>query len=103
MMNALCGAVKFDAFMRFRSSHRPGFDAEHSNQNFGVLLGVTPEGVCTVALFYRIYTTTFEIGEPFGALQGAKTMAVAELTHAPALDDQMKNALVAFRKTLTDA
>ncbi|OWU75522.1 hypothetical protein ATO1_17715 [Phaeobacter sp. 22II1-1F12B] len=66
-----------------------------------MFLGNTSEGLCTVVLFYRIYTTTFEIGEPFGALQGAKTMAVAELTHAPALDDQMKNALVAFRKTLT--
>lgn len=64
----------------------------------------------TVVLFYNRYNTKNEkrqvnpeTGESFGQPQVADTLAVKELTHGPALDDERIDALVAFMKTLTDA
>ncbi|NVO25370.1 cytochrome c peroxidase [Donghicola mangrovi] len=64
----------------------------------------------TVILFYNRYNsrdpkrwTNPETGEPFGVPQVPQTLAVTELTHGPALDDQRIDALVAFLETLTDS
>lgn len=63
----------------------------------------------TVVLFYNQYNTTNperrinpETGAPFAPPDIPETLAVKELTHGPALDDQRVDALVAFLKTLTD-
>ncbi|MEM8554155.1 MAG: cytochrome c peroxidase [Pseudomonadota bacterium] len=63
----------------------------------------------TVILFYNRYNTKSEprqinpeTGERFGPIPVRDTLAVEELTHGPALDDQRIDALVAFLKTLTD-
>ncbi|GGK50679.1 cytochrome-c peroxidase [Salinarimonas ramus] len=63
----------------------------------------------TVILFYNTYNTRSqarrinpETGEPFGPPPHPETLALEELEHGPALDDQRIDALVAFLKTLTD-
>lgn len=63
----------------------------------------------TVVLFYNQYNTRSdarrinpETGLPFGAPEVAANLAVAELTHGPALDDRRIDALVAFLRALTD-
>ncbi|MGJ3264428.1 MAG: cytochrome-c peroxidase [Salinarimonas sp.] len=67
------------------------------------------EDLRTVILFYNTYNTRSErrrinpeTGEPFGPPPHPKTLALEELEHGPALDDQRIDALVAFLKTLTD-
>ncbi len=64
----------------------------------------------TVVLFYNQFNTKSdtrrinpETGQTFRPPQVAKTLAVKELTHGPALDDQRIDALVAFMKILTDS
>ena len=64
----------------------------------------------TVVLFYNQYNTRSEArrinpetGEHFGPPQVAHTLAMDELTHGPALEDERIDAIVAFLKTLTDA
>lgn len=64
----------------------------------------------TVVLFYNIYNTSSddrlvnpETGQPFGDPQVPDTIALEELEHGPALDDERVDAIVAFLKTLTDA
>lgn len=64
----------------------------------------------TVVLFYNQYNTRAEArrinpetGLPFGRPELAANLAVAELTHGPALDDRRIDALVAFLRALTDA
>ena len=63
----------------------------------------------TVILFYNRYNSKNaaravnpETGEPFGLPEVMDSLAVTELTHGPALDDQRIDALVAFLETLTD-
>ena len=64
----------------------------------------------TVVLFYNKYNSRAaarqinpETGEAWRFPEVATTLAVKELTHGPALDDQRIDALVAFMETLTDA
>ena len=64
----------------------------------------------TVILFYNKYNTRSqtrqinpETGRPWRWPEVPQNLAVKELTHGPALDDQRIDALVAFLKTLTDA
>ncbi|WP_349369381.1 cytochrome c peroxidase [Salinarimonas sp.] len=64
----------------------------------------------TVVLFYNTYNTRSqtrrinpETGAPFGPPPHPDTLALEDLEHGPALDDQRIDALVAFLKTLTDA
>ncbi len=64
----------------------------------------------TVVLFYNKYNTLSEArqinpetGKPWQKPEIGQNLAVKELTHGPALDDQRIDALVAFMKTLTDA
>ena len=57
----------------------------------------------TVALFHGIYHTKPETGEPLGAPQVVRTLAVAKLTHGPAPNDRSMDAVVAFRRMLTYA
>ena len=64
----------------------------------------------TVVLFYNKYNSRSqarqinpETGEPWRWPEVPQNLAVKELTHGPALDDQRIDALVAFLKTLTDA
>lgn len=57
----------------------------------------------TVALFHGIYHTKPETGEPLGAPQVVRTLAVAKLTHGSAPNDHRMDALVAFRRMLTYA
>lgn len=68
------------------------------------------EDLRTVVLFYNRYNSKDparqinpETGVNFGDPEIAKTLAVQELTHGPALSDKRVDALVAFMKTLTDA
>lgn len=68
------------------------------------------EDLRTVVLFYNQFNTRSEkrrinpeTGHPFGPPAVMQTLAVKELTHGPALDDERVDALVAFLKTLTDA
>lgn len=64
----------------------------------------------TVILFYNKYNSRSqarqinpETGQPWRWPEVPQNLAVKELTHGPALDDQRIDALVAFLKTLTDA
>lgn len=64
----------------------------------------------TVILFYNKYNTVArarqinpETGKPWRVPEVPHTLAVKELTHGPALEDERIDALVAFLKTLTDA
>ncbi len=57
----------------------------------------------TVALLYGTYNTKPETGEPLGAPQVVRTLAVAELTHGPAPNDRSMDRVVAFRKMHTYA
>lgn len=64
----------------------------------------------TVILFYNIYNTKSaarlinpETGAAFGPPPVPDTLALKELEHGPALEDNRIDALVAFLKTLTDA
>ncbi|WP_371168239.1 cytochrome-c peroxidase [Aliiroseovarius sp. 2305UL8-7] len=64
----------------------------------------------TVVEFYNKYNTLDaerqinpETGKPWAMPEVPQNLAVAELTHGPALDDKRIDALVAFMKTLTDA
>lgn len=64
----------------------------------------------TVVLFYNRYNSKSaarqinpETGKVFGQPEVPETLAVKELTHGPALEDDRIDALVAFMKTLTDA
>ncbi|PIE12379.1 MAG: methylamine utilization protein MauG [Rhodobacterales bacterium] len=63
----------------------------------------------TVVLFYNRYNSKAEArqinpetGKVFGNPEVPQTLAVKELTHGPALEDERIDALVAFMKTLTD-
>ncbi|WP_245258995.1 cytochrome-c peroxidase [Salinarimonas rosea] len=63
----------------------------------------------TVILFYNTYNTRSErrrinpeTGAPFGPPPHPGTLALEDLEHGPALDDQRIDALVAFLETLTD-
>jgi len=61
----------------------------------------------TVVLFYDTYnhptrTTNPETGQPWGKPEVADNLALKELEHGPALEDERVDALVAFMKTLTD-
>ncbi|GAA0700495.1 cytochrome-c peroxidase [Marinobacterium maritimum] len=61
----------------------------------------------TVVLFYDKYnnptrTNNPETGEPWGKPEVADTLALKELEHGPALEDERVDAIVAFLKTLTD-
>lgn len=67
------------------------------------------EDLRTVVLFYNRYNSRSaarqvnpETGRAFGSPPVPGTLAMRELTHGPALDDQRIDALVAFLKTLTD-
>lgn len=64
----------------------------------------------TVVLFYNSYNARNparhinpETGQPFAPPPVPETLAMDELTHGPALNDQRIDALVAFLRTLTDA
>jgi len=64
----------------------------------------------TVILFYNSYNARNpqrhinpETGAPFDPPPVPETLAMEELTHGPALNDQRIDALVAFLRTLTDA
>nr|WP_206198028.1 cytochrome c peroxidase [Shimia sediminis] len=68
------------------------------------------EDLRTVVLFYNKYNSKAkarqinpETGKTWRLPEVAKTLAVAELTEGPALEDDRIDALVAFMKTLTDA
>lgn len=68
------------------------------------------EDLRTVVLFYNKYNSKAkarqinpETGKTWRLPEVAKTLAVAELTEGPALEDNRIDALVAFMKTLTDA
>lgn len=68
------------------------------------------EDLRTVVLFYNKYNSRAkerqinpETGKMWRMPEVAKTLAVAELTEGPALEDERIDALVAFMKTLTDA
>ena len=61
----------------------------------------------TVVLFYDKYnnptrTTNPETGKPWGEPEVAENLALKELEHGPALEDERVDAIVAFLKTLTD-
>ena len=64
----------------------------------------------TVVLFYNKYNSRAksrqinpETGLAWRGPSVLKNLAVKELTHGPALDDQRIDAIVAFLETLTDA
>lgn len=68
------------------------------------------EDLRTVVLFYNKYNSLAknrqinpETGKTWLAPEVARTLAVTDLTHGPALEDNRIDALVAFMKTLTDA
>lgn len=68
------------------------------------------EDLRTVVLFYNRYNSRAaargnnpETGAPWRMPEVPHTLAVKELTHGPALDDERIDALVAFMETLTDA
>jgi len=68
------------------------------------------EDLRTVILFYNTYNTRSEArrinpetGALFGPPQVEHTLAIEELTHGPALEDERIDALVAFLEALTDA
>lgn len=61
----------------------------------------------TVVLFYDQYnnptrTTNPETGKPWDKPEVADNLALKELEHGPALEDERVDAIVAFLKTLTD-
>ena len=67
------------------------------------------EELRTAVLFYNKYNSKAEsrqinpeTGETWGEPEVPQNIAMEELTHGPALDDQRIDALVAFLKTLTD-